>query len=347
MTTSTGTPLSDTSPGLRTLGRVLLVEDDPAIAQLLTLLLTREGYDVRTAGDGATAFAALAERPPDVVLLDVNLPGMNGLEICRRLKREPRTRLTPIVLLTGNIAREQRIAGLDAGADDYLTKPIDAQELLVRIRSLARMKRYTDDLDSAAAILMSLAVLVEERDGNTQGHCYRMANYATALGRRVGMAEEEVNALHRGGFLHDIGMLAIPESVLKKGGALEPDEYDTVKSHTTVGETLCSTLGSLAAVRPIIRWHHERVDGSGYPDGLRGDAVPLGAQIMGIVDVYDAVTTQRPYQRAQSVEEALRILHTQAERGWRQTALVNEFAALVRNGKFDSFGPRPEHTRSN
>jgi putative two-component system response regulator len=324
----------------RSCGRILVVEDDAQVADVLVRLLTREGYEVTPVPDGVEAFRVVSGRIPDVILLDVGLPGMDGFEICRRLKREARTRLTPVVLVTGHGAREHRIAGLDAGADDYLTKPIDPQELLVRVRSLVRMKRYTDDLDSASSIVMSLAVLVEERDGNTHGHCHRMANYATALGRRLGVGEDDLTALHRGGFLHDIGMLAITESILRKAGSLEPEEYELVKSHTTLGESLCSDLGSLAAVRPIIRWHHERVDGSGYPDGLRGDAIPLIVQITGIVDVYDAITTRRPYQRTQSVDEAIAILRMQGERGWRQPALVEEFVAMVESGTFDSFGGR-------
>jgi putative two-component system response regulator len=320
--------------------RVLVIDDDPSVAELLGRIVTRDGYDVAVAADGATAFAAIAEQGPDVILLDVMLPGMNGFEICRRLKQESRTRLTPVVLVTGLGDRERRIAGMEAGADDFLTKPIDAQELLARVRSLVRMKRYTDDLDSAASILMSLAILIEGRDGNTQGHCHRMANYATALGRRLGIADDGLQALHRGGFLHDIGMLTIPDSVLNRAGALEPEEYELIKSHTTVGDSLCGTLRSLNAVRPIIRWHHERLDGSGYPDGLRGDAIPVTAQIMGIVDVYDAITTQRPYQRAKSIEDAVDMLRDQVMRGWRRKELVEEFVSIVQSGQLDTFGLR-------
>lgn len=320
--------------------RVLVIDDDPSVAELLGRIVTRDGYDVAIAADGAAAFAAISEQDPDVILLDVMLPGMNGFEICRRLKQEPRTRLTPVVLVTGLGDRERRIAGLEAGADDFLTKPIDAQELLARVRSLVRMKRYTDDLDSAASILMSLAMLIEGRDGNTQGHCHRMANYATALGRRIAVSDDELQALHRGGFLHDIGMLTIPDSVLNKAGALDPEEYELIKSHTLVGDSLCGTLRSLAAVRPIIRWHHERLDGSGYPDGLRGDAIPVTAQIMGIVDVYDAITTQRPYQRAKSIEDAIDMLHGQVMRGWRSKELVEEFVSIVQTGQLDIFGPK-------
>lgn len=320
--------------------RVLVIEDEAAVAELLGRIVSREGYDVAVTADGPAAFAAIAQQSPDVILLDVVLPGMNGFDICRRLKQEPRTRLTPVVLVTGLGDRERRIAGMEAGADDFLTKPIDPQELLARVRSLVRMKRYTDDLDSAASILMSLAILIEGRDGNTQGHCHRMANYATALGRRIGVTEDDLQALHRGGFLHDVGMLTIPDSVLNRAGSLEPEEYELIKSHTIVGDSLCATLRSLATVRPIIRWHHERLDGSGYPDGLRGDAIPVTAQIMGIVDVYDAITTQRPYQRAKSIEDAVDKLRGQVSRGWRRKDLVEEFVAIVQSGQLDTFGAR-------
>lgn len=315
---------------------VLLVDDDPRVTAYFERLLTREGYAVTIANDAATALTSIAEQPPDVVLLDVMIPDLDGLEICRRLKREPGTRLTPIILVTALSAQEDRIKGLEAGADEFLTKPVDTHELLARVGSLVRVKRYTDDLDSAASIIMTLATMIEARDGYSEGHCHRMANYATALGRRMGMDGDNLQALYRGGFLHDVGMLAIPEPVLRKAGALEPHEYELIKSHTVVGDSLVSNLRSLQAVRPIIRHHHEKLDGSGYPDGLRGDDVPLVAQIMGVVDIYDAVTSQRPYQEAKSVDAALDVLDEHVRRGWRRRDLVDEFGSLVRNWNLKS-----------
>ena len=193
------------------------------------------------------------------------MPGMDGIDVCRRIKQDPAHRLTPVVLITGMAQREKRLEGLDAGADDFLSKPVDIQELLARVRTLIRIKRYTDDLDSATALIVSLALLIEARDGNTEGHCHRMANYATALGRALELGEDEVQALHRGGFIHDIGMLAIPDHVLRKSGPLDPEEFELMKSHTEVGDSLCGNLRSLEPVRPIIRHHHERLDGSGLP----------------------------------------------------------------------------------
>lgn len=318
--------------------RVLVVDDDAAVNKLLTALLTRNGYDVDGACDGPSAQAAITRNPPDVILLDIQIPAPDGFALCRAIKADPATRLTPVVLVTGFVDRDNRIRGLEAGADDFLSKPVDGHELLARVGALARLKRYTDDLESASSIVMTMSEMIETRDGYTEGHCHRMANCATALGRRLGLGAEDLQALYRGGFLHDIGMLAIPDAVLRKTGPLEPEEYELVKSHTVIGDRLCAGLRSLRHVRPIVRHHHERHDGSGYPDGLAGDAIPLTAAVMGIVDVFDAVTTRRPYQRAQSLEEAVAVLQRQVGLGWRRGDLVEEFAALVHSGHLDTFG---------
>ncbi len=328
---------SEQIEGPRATTRVLVADDEQPVAELLRRILVRDGYTVEVVNDGLAALEAVQAHKPHVVLLDVNMPEMNGIDVCRTIKQDFATRLTPVILVTGMAQREKRIEGLEAGADDFLSKPVDAQELLARVRSLVRMKRYTDDLDSAASIIIAMALLVEARDGNTEGHCHRMANYATALGRALSLGEEDLQALHRGGFLHDIGMLAIPDAVLRKTGPLDPEEYELMKSHTTVGDSLCSSLRSLESVRPIIRHHHERYDGSGYPDGLAGDAIPLIAQIMGLVDVYDAVTTRRPYQGPHTSQEAIDILRGQVMRGWRRPDLVDTFAGLVESGRLKTF----------
>lgn len=321
----------------RSATRVLVADDEAPIAELLRRMLSKEGYSVRIVNDGEAALEAVSEFKPHLVLLDVNMPGMSGIDVCRRLKQDPANRLMPVVLVTGMAQRERRIEGLEAGADDFLSKPVDGQELLARARTLVRLKRYTDDLDSAASLVIAMALLVEARDGNTEGHCHRMANYATALGRALDLGEGDLQALHRGGFLHDIGMLAIPDSVLKKQGPLDPEEFELMKSHTIVGDSLCATLRSLEPVRPIIRHHHERWDGSGYPDALKGDEIPLIAQIISVVDVYDAVTTRRPYQGPHSSHEAVDILRGQVMRGWRRKDLVDVFADLVERGRLNTF----------
>jgi len=322
VTVTTAETPRDTSPRSQT---VLVVDDDEGMRSFLCRLLSAEGYAVDVVVDGPSALASIAARSPDVILLDVNLPGLSGFEVCRRVREDATTRLTPIIIVTALDAPAQRVEGLEAGADDYLAKPIDRRELLARVRSLARLKRYTDDLDSASSIIMTLATMIEARDGYSQGHCSRMANHATRLGRALNVSDGDLQALYRGGFLHDIGMLAIPDAVLRKSGPLEPDEYELVRSHTVVGDVLCANLRSFQPIRPIIRSHHERLDGSGYPDGLRGDRIPVIAQIVGVVDVYEALTTERPYQRAHSVDEAITELRRQVDRGWLRRDFVEAF----------------------
>jgi putative two-component system response regulator len=188
---------------------------------------------------------------------------------------------------------------------------------------------YTDDLDSASAILMTLAAMIESRDGDAAGHCSRMADYATGLGRALNVSDADIQVLHRAGFLHDVGMLALSDQVLRKRGPLRPDEFALMKSHTVLGDALCANLRSLQPIRPVIRWHHERLDGSGYPDGLRGDSIPILAQIVGVVDVFEAITTDRPYQKTRSPEGALEILRKEVQRGWRRREIVEAFASLA------------------
>lgn len=311
---------------------ILIVDDDEQVRAIFRRLLEAQGYTVSVAEDGPSGLSQIAAQQPDVILLDVNLPGQSGLEVCRRVRQDAATRLTPVVIITGGDARADRVAGLEAGADDFLTKPVDTPELLARVRSLVRMKQYTDDLDSASSIIMTLAAMIEARDGYSDGHCHRMANYATGLGRALNIGAADIQVLYRGGFLHDIGMLAIPESLLRKPAPLEPEEFEKIKSHTLIGDSMVANLRSLQPLRPIIRWHHERLDGSGYPDGLEGDAIPIVAQIVGVVDAYEATTTERPYQTTMSQEEALEGLRADVNRGWRRSDIVEAFAALLQSG---------------
>ena len=322
-----GSRVVDVPPARNRAPVVLVVDDEETVRGFFRRLLTAEGYAVMEAGDGPSGLAAIAEGKPDVVLLDVQLPGMTGFDVCRRTRQNVATRLTPVVMVSAFGARSERAEGLEAGADDFLTKPIDTQELLARLRSLVRIKGYTDDLDSAGAIITTLATMIEARDGYTDGHCHRMANYATSLGRALHLDDAEMQTLYRSGFLHDVGMLAISDSVLRKAGPLSPDEYELIKSHTVVGDSLCSSLRSLQPVRPAVRSHHERLDGSGYPDGLSGDEIPLVAQIIGLVDVYEAITTRRPYQEQHSTDEAVHVLRRHVACGWRRDDLVETFVA--------------------
>jgi putative two-component system response regulator len=312
--------------------RILVVDDSRENRTLLERLLTGHGYVVQTAADGISALELIAQAPPDIILLDVQMPGLDGFEVCRRVKANPTTRLTPVVLITGLSDRKSRIEGIEAGADDFVNKPFDSQELQARIRSLVRLKQFTDDLDSAESVILSLALTVEARDASTSGHCERLAQYATQLGSELGLGQDELSALHRGGYMHDVGKIGIPDAILLKAHKLTSVEYALMKHHTIIGDRLCGELRSLAMVRPIVRHHHERLDGSGYPDGLRDGEIPLLAQIVGIVDIYDAITTTRPYRRARSKQFAFDELRADAAEGRLSSTFVETFIALIERG---------------
>jgi putative two-component system response regulator len=275
----------------------------------------------------------VARDQPDLVLMDVMMPGLDGFETCRRLKNDPATYLVPVVLVTALNDSRDRIRGIEVGADDFLTKPVNDAELRARVWSLLRIKRYTDELDTAESVILSLALTIEARDGATDGHCQRLAKYAVRLGFELGLSNEELGALERGGFLHDIGKVGIPDSILLKPSRLTSEEFAVMKQHTAIGDRLCGELRSLRRVRPIVRSHHERLDGTGYPDGLRGTGVPLLAQIMGIVDVFDALTSWRPYKPALPAERAYDELTTEAKRGWRDPELVRTLIDLARDDR--------------
>lgn len=306
---------------------VLLVGDLRANRDLLRAALQQDGYGVSTVETGEGALEAVPMLDPDVILLGVVPPGIDELEVCRRLKQAPATRLIPVVLASGR-GRAAKLEAMRAGADDVLSEPLDIDELRARVKSLVRFKRYTNELDAAMAVILDLALNVEARLPDTKGHCQRLARYATSLGRRIGLKEWQLAALHRGAFLHDIGNISIPEAILLKPDALTADEYAIIKRHPLIGDTLCGTMHALQAVRPIIRHHHERLDGTGYPDGLRGDTIPLMAQIITVADVYDALTNDRLFRYALSTEEACEELQEGVRRGWYQRDLVSEFIAV-------------------
>jgi putative two-component system response regulator len=309
--------------------RVLVVDDVEANGRLLARYLRADGHEVHLARSGEEALRMLARLNPDLILMDVMMPGISGLDACRAVKADAATRLIPVVLITALNDSVDRVRGLDAGADDFISKPFNVPELRARVRSLLRIKRYTDELDSAESVIMSLASTIEARDSATVGHCQRLARYAGQLGEAIGLDDGDIAVLTRGAYLHDIGKIAVPDAVLLKPARLTASEYELMKQHTIIGDRLCGDLRALRSVRPIVRHHHERLDGSGYPDALAGAHVPVLAQIIGIVDVFDALTTVRPYKPAFSVEDAATKLRHEVERGWRDSALVAAFLGKV------------------
>ena len=310
-------------------GTILIVDDDAAYRKLMIGMLRTHGFEVFAASDGEDALSEFAHHEPDLVLLDVDMPRLNGFEVCRRLKQKPESRLTPVVLVTGLSATEDRIRGLEAGADDFLSKPVDRNELLARVRSLLSLKAYTDELERAESVVFALARSIEGKDPYTEGHCERLAKFSSRLGKRIGLSPEYIMALRWGGIVHDIGKVAVPEAILLKPGPLTPEEWAIMRQHPVTGERICSPLRSFRWVLPIIRNHHERYDGSGYPDGLQGEKIPVTARVLQIADVYDALTTERPYKRALSHDEAMVTMEQEVQRGWWDPALFAQFRQMM------------------
>ena len=309
--------------------KILVVDDHPASRMTAAALLAVEGYEVLEAENGSMALEKVLQSKPDVILLDVMMPGMDGFEVCRQLKQDEQTRLIPVIFITALNDRRSRIRGIEAGGDDFLTKPFDRLELAARVKSLVRQKRLNEDLDHAEQVVFSIARSIESRDPNTGDHCERLVKMGKAFGEYLHLSRSEIRDLMWGGYLHDIGKVGIPDAVLLKKGKFTPDELEIMKQHVLIGEKICQPLRTMRGVLPIIRHHHERWDGTGYPDGLAGKDIPLLAQVFQIIDIYDALTSERPYKAAFSVEEALKIIAEETARGWRNPKLVEQFIEFI------------------
>jgi putative two-component system response regulator len=309
--------------------KILVVDDHPSSRMTAVALLSVEGYEVLEADSGLTALDCIAEANPDLILLDVMMPEMDGYEVCRRLKQDEHTRLIPIIFVTALNDRRARLRGIEVGGDDFLSKPFDQIELSARVKSLVRQKRLNEDLDHAGQVLFSIARTIESRDPNTGDHCERLVILGKAFGGFLNLSRNEMRDLIWVSYLHDIGKVGIPDSVLLKSGKLTAEEWAIMQQHVLIGERICQPLRTMRGVIPIIRHHHERWDGSGYPDGLAGDDIPFLAQVFQLIDIYDALTHERPYKPAFSVEQSLDIIAEETARGWRNPELAELFARFM------------------
>jgi putative two-component system response regulator len=309
--------------------RILLVDDLPQNLEILCAVLEPEGYALELAQDGQQALEMALQSPPDLVLMDVSMPRMSGLEACRALKADERTRFVPVVLITALSAREDRIQGIAAGADDFLAKPVDFEELLARTRSLLRQKELVDELETVENVLVSLATALEAKDRYTRGHSERVANYAEELGGAMALSRADRRNLKRAGLLHDIGKIGIPLEYLNKPGPLTLAEYAEVKRHPAIGYEICKPLRTMAPLLLLIRSHHERIDGRGYPDGLRAEEIPTVLRCLTIADIYDALTSDRAYRKAMGPDQALEIMRREASVGMWDLRVIDTFATVV------------------
>jgi putative two-component system response regulator len=309
---------------------ILVVEDEPHVREVLSGLLGALGYRLLLAASAEQALDAVNVVSPDLVLTDVHLGAMSGIELCARLKADPRYELMPVVILTAVGDLEARVAGLAAGADDFFTKPVEFVELRTRLAALLRVKMLLGQLERAEAVITTLALTIEARDPYTLGHCDRLSRYAVALGEALGLDHEMIRALRLGGYLHDLGKIAVPDGILLKPGPLDPIEQERIRAHPGAGSDLVLGLRSMELVRPIMRHHHEKWDGSGYPDGLKGEAIPLGARIISVVDVFDALHTERPYKAALPRSDAVSLLIRETDAGYWDPKVVETFLEILR-----------------
>lgn len=288
-----------------------------------------EEIEVTTAEDGERALTMVRTFKPDLILLDVLMPGRSGYEVLESLKADPATRLIPVVLITGLGETPDRVRGIRAGADGFLSKPFSDEEFIAHVKSRLLVKSQLDELEPTEKVLLSMARAIEERDSTTAGHCQRLSVQSAALAARMGLSERDQKALAQAGYLHDIGKLGTPDAVLLKPGPLTREERTIMEEHTVRGEEICRPLKSFARVLPIIRHHHERYDGTGYPDGLKGSQIPLTVRVLQIVDVYDALTSVRPYKPAMSSSQALTTLEAEVAQGWWDPDVFAAFRDMV------------------
>ena len=311
--------------------RVLIVDDEMSCRLLEKEILSNSSYIISEASNGEEALAHIDTDEFDVVLLDKNMPGMSGDEVCQRVRNQLHLPLLPIVMVTGNSSDQDLVSSLQAGANDFIRKPYSPAELVARINAAAYQKRLTDQLDSAESLLFALARMVEAKDENSGDHCSRLSYTGVVFGKVLNLSDDDLLALCRGGVLHDIGKLGVPDSILLKNGPLNEQEWEIMRQHSVIGAQLCDGLKSMSRTLPIIRFHHERSDGSGYPEGLRGEEIPFLVQVFQIVDIYDALAHERPYKKAFSTDKIIAILKEEARKGWRDPELVEVFVDILRN----------------
>ena len=311
--------------------KILVVDDRPLSRMTAVDLLSLDGYEVSEANSDRKIFDSIVEQKPDLLLLDIMLQNTNGFEVCKQLKQDERTKDLPIILTAVEARREYRIKVVEVGADELLTKPLDRFELSAKVRNLIDRKRLNEGLDQTEQVLFSIAKAVESRSSDRDGTCARVADLVRMFGQYLELNKKDIDDLVFAAHLHDIGTIAIPDSIMLKAGELTVDERELIRQHVLIGEKICQPLRNRKGVLPIIRNHHERWDGTGYPDGLSAREIPYLAQIFQIIDIYDALISDRPHKKAYTPDEAIDIITEETAKGWRNPELVTVFTSFVRS----------------
>ena len=312
--------------------KILLADDAPQSLERIRAMLTVAGYEVSTARDGEETLLNVETESPDLILLDAMTPKLTGLQVCARLKQDGRKRLIPVIMLSSDQTKKQRMRSFEAGADDLLPKPVSRVELLARIGSLVGSKLLNEEMVGLEKAILALAIAIEAKDPYSRGHLERVSSYSARLGEKVGLSRTDKQLIKRAAILHDVGKIGIKESILLKAGPLSREEFDHIKEHCAIGERICQPLGD-RLILDAVRHHHERFDGSGYPDGIKGSEIPLSARIMTIADAYDALTHDRPYRKGFHCDKALSILRDEVGRQF-DPELALSFISMVESECF-------------
>jgi putative two-component system response regulator len=318
-----------TSPTQPPAGRVFVVDDDADIRRLLRMLLTGAGYEIVEFPLIAGVLDRIHADSPDLILLDLQLPDGNGHEVLEAIRSDPATRLLPVVMLTGLATKEQKMRATREGVTDFIPKPFAAEELLPRIRSLVQLKHFADEHEHAERVILTLAKTIDARDPYTSGHSGRVAEYADRIGQRIGLDPTLRLEMRRGALFHDLGKIVIPDQILHKRGPLTPEERRVVQQHPVVGHELLTPMKTMRKALPIVHSHHEKLDGSGYPEGLSGSAIPITVRIVTIADVFDALTHDRAYRDALKLETAYEILYEGVRKSWWDPLVLEELRGSV------------------
>ena len=308
---------------------ILVVDDVRSNLELMEAVFLKEGYRVYTAEESNTAIDLFKQYPIDLAVLDVMMPGLDGFELCRKLKDMSGKRFFPVILLTALTDQKSRIKGIESGSDDFISKPFDILELTIKIKSLMKLKAVQEELEHSENIIIALAVAMEARDPYTKGHSTRVSKLSLDFTSFLDLPQKEQEKMKKAGILHDIGKIGISATLLRKPGALTEEEVEEIKKHAVLGEEICRPLVSMGAILPAIRHHHERWDGRGFPDRLSGQEIPIMARILSIVDSFDAMVSVRPYRERRSADTALEIMNSERYKGQWDPELLGYFLEMM------------------